>query len=581
VSRPMKAAKAAAALAFAGPDRAWANLHANMEHPCPLQAPKGAFQSSLAWAATWNAQPHHVSAPFPAERSQPIEVRGLCERTNFGSLSFEAPPDRKGEWVALPIRNISVTLDQGRPCSQQFVGLSVSTATEASAAALRLHFAGCSLPESVLSVRLVDDDALSASGPPPARGVELVDFMCQLSSTECREAKQVQNRHALDANEHVEGKIGVGSCSGVGVRPRWVNASTASDCAGACARRIAANLQDSSQLSCRGFAWSTKLVTCRLYDGWPIMASDGDGSEGFACYRAPEAQPVPTPTNPPPMGPPLKQLREARLDLAALFAGLPKATAVRRMQVSSFTPGCFAPFEWYILDRAIHVPAAKFALLHEMAHVNASRFVYAAPSEGGHAPRSDLIVESVCIRDCDGSLPAQCVEDKPATPQVAVAPDSHVKNRLQDLSAEARVVNNSIGNELPCTSKLCGVLGPEASEAVERLSKSWPWVSTFAVASLLLGYLLTSGILCCRRKAKQPKYQTVEEIKLVYDGDEEEEVVLQPTAGGNLMSIYGHGPAMASWQPSKSSQRAIGMHGSRNGRSSTNAHSRSHHGGTF
>jgi len=407
-------------------------------------------------------------------------VRGLCERTNFGSLSFEAPPDR--------------------------------------------------------------------------------DFMCQLSSTECREAKQVQNRHALEPNEHLEGKIGVGSCSGVGVRPRWVNASTASNCAGACARRIASNLQDSSQLSCRGFAWSNKLVACRVYDGWPIMASDGDGSEGFVCYRAPEAKPVPTPTKPPPTGPPLKQLSEARLDFAALFAGLPKATAARRMQVSSFTPGCFAPFEWYILDRAIHVPAAKFALLHEMARVNASRFVYAAPSEGGNAPRSDLIVESVCIRDCDGSLPAQCVEDEPAAPQVAVpvvAPDSHAKNRLQDLSAEVRVVNNTIGDELPCTSKLCGVLGPEASDAVERFSKSWPWVSALAVASLLLGYLLTSGILCCRRKAKKPQYQTVGEIKLVYDGDEEEVVVLQPTAGGNMMSVYGHGPAMASWQPTTSSQRAV------------------------
>jgi len=261
-----------------------------------------------------------------------------------------------------------------------------------------------------------------------------------------------------------------------------------------------------------------------------------------------------------------------------------KATAVRRMQVSSFTPGCFAPFAMYILDRAIHVPAAKFALLHEMAHVNVSQFVYAAPSDGGHAPRSDLIVESVCIRDCDGSLPAQCMEDKPAAPPGAVqaiAPDSHAQESLQDLSAEVRVVNNSRGNAVPCVSALCGVLGPEISEAIESLSESWPWVSAFAVASLLLGYLLTSGILCCRRKVTQPKYQTVGEIKLVYEGDEEEEVVLQPTAGGNMMSVYGSGAAMASWQPSKGSQRAIGIHGSRNGRSSTGgtgAPSRSHHG---
>merc|ERR1719336_1367555 len=146
--------------------------------------------------------------------------------------------------------------------------------------------------------------------------------MCQLSSTDCRNAKQVQNRHALEASEQLEGMIGVGSCSGVGVRPRWVNASTASDCAGACAGRIAANLQDSSQLSCRGFAWSTKLGACRVYDGWPIMASDGDGSEGFVCYRAPGPKPVTTPTTTPPAGPVLKELQETKLDLAALFAGL-------------------------------------------------------------------------------------------------------------------------------------------------------------------------------------------------------------------------------------------------------------------
>jgi len=299
------------------------------------------------------------------------------------------------------------------------------------------------------------------------------------------------------------------------------------------------------------------------------MASDGDGSEGFVCYRAPGPKPVTTPTTTPPAGPVLKELQETKLDLAALFAGLTKASAARRMQVSSFTPGCFAPFEWYILDRAIHVPAAEFALLHEMARVNVSQFVYAAPSEGGHAPRSDLIVEGVCIRDCNGSLPAQCREGKPAAPQVAVpAPDSHAQERLH-LSAEVRGVNNSIGNALPCTSSLCGVLGPDIIEAVERLSETWPWVSAFAVASLLLGYLLTSGILCCRRKAKHPKYQTVGQIKLVYDGDEEEEVMLQPTAGGNMMSVYGSGPAMASWQPSKSSQQASGIHSSKNGRSST------------
>eukprot|EP00419_Tripos_fusus_P053576 CAMPEP_0172806526 /NCGR_PEP_ID=MMETSP1075-20121228/6414_1 /TAXON_ID=2916 /ORGANISM="Ceratium fusus, Strain PA161109" /LENGTH=560 /DNA_ID=CAMNT_0013645333 /DNA_START=66 /DNA_END=1746 /DNA_ORIENTATION=+ len=521
-----------------------------MEHPCPLQAPRGTFQSSLAWAATWNAQPHHVSAPFPAERSAPIEVRGLCERTNFGSLSFEAPPNRKGEWVALPIRNVSVTLDQGRSCSQQFAGLSVSTATEASAAALRLHFSGCSLPESVLSVRLVDDDedASIESGPPPVRGVELVDFMCQLSSTDCRIAKQVQNRHASEANEQLEGKIGVGSCSGVGVRPRWANASTASDCADVCAGRIAANLQDSSQLSCRGFAWSTRLGACRVYDGWPIMASDGDGSEGFVCYKAPGAKLAPTSTIPPPTSPVLEELHEARLDLAALFAGLSKASVLRRVQVSSFTPGCFAPFEWYILDRAIHVPTAKFALLREMAHVNVSQFVYAAPSEGGHAPRSNLIVESVCIKGCDGSLAAQCMEDKLVP---AVAPDGRAQEGLRDLSAEVSVANNTVDNAIPFTSSLYGALGPEAAEALDSLSESWLWVSAFAVVSLLLGYIVTSGVLCCRKKAKPPKYQTVEEIKLVYDGEEEEEVVLQPTAGGNMMSMYGSGAAMASWQPSK------------------------------
>merc|ERR1712217_506384 len=100
----------------------------------------------------------------------------------------------------------------------------------------------------------------------------------------------------------------------------------------------------------------------------------------------------------------------------------------------------------------------------------------------------------------------------------------------------------------------------------------WPWAALFGGLAMLLGFIVS---FCLRKliiKPVHPKYQAVEAVKLVYEGEEEDEVVLQ-SGGGSMMSVSATGGPMgpmSSWQPSKASTKAAMTSMGRNARSPNN-----------
>merc|ERR1719215_2122809 len=121
------------------------------------------------------------------------------------------------------------------------------------------------------------------------------------------------------------------------------------------------------------------------------------------------------------------------LDIARVFMD-PRAVTARRIHVSPFTAACFPPFDWYIIDRWIHVPEDQFSILMEMTKTNTSEAKYLSsdPYHGGVAPRANLIVERACLRDCIGALRAECralAAGAGAPPGFAVSPDGRLVAR--------------------------------------------------------------------------------------------------------------------------------------------------------
>jgi len=329
------------------------------------------------------------------------------------------------------------------------------------------------------------------------------------------------------------------------------SANTQSACAETCDERVEANLKDSGEQSCRGYAWSEKLKSCRVYSGWPILASTKDDSEGYVCYKVRDAwAPAPAPAPAAREAESAEEQRlevsertgEGKLSLANLLAD-PKAVTARRMQVSPFQKGCFQPFDWYILDRSIFVEPDDYKVLLELTKVP-SQAASASPSSPAAplVPRTDLIIERVCLRDCASALRAECKEQSQEAS--SLASDAREVRRGAE-AARARDAG------LRCGTALCTLIGEEPLEAAVD-PDFWPWALLLGLTAGLLGFVGTSALAVIWRKQKiRPRYQTVEAVKLVYDGEEEDEVVLQSTAGGSLMSVTGNGPALSSWQPSR------------------------------
>jgi len=82
--------------------------------------------------------------------------------------------------------------------------------------------------------------------------------------------------------------------------------------------------------------------------------------------------------------------------------------------------------------------------------------------------------------------------------------------------------------------------------------KVLPLVAASAAAALAAGALFSVCVGACWLKfiASRPKYHAVEEVKLVYEGDEEETVALR-SAGDGMMSVMNVGGYSPTWIPRK------------------------------
>mmetsp|Transcript_127381 Transcript_127381/g.317969 ORF Transcript_127381/g.317969 Transcript_127381/m.317969 type:complete len:570 (-) Transcript_127381:40-1749(-) len=507
--------------------------------PCPLEAPDGGYTSFVAWTATFNAQPHHVASPFKRDLVPPILMPEICSADQWSSQSWAYLGMRGSDWLATPMTASPVQFIRGgEACSQKLTAVGVFTAIEAHAS-LRLHFEGCDRPSSVLALRLTNDTRPSTgTGEPTVMGVGLLDWMCHLSPKECQAAKAAAvkaDTSAVNNLELAKGKVGVGRCTGYGVEPHPVidpAPTTASGCASECQQRIARNLADPSQGSCRGYAWSEHLLSCIVYDGWPVTGTDDSWStDGYFCDNM-TAVTLETPT-------PQPAATQSLLGLAKIFDN-PRAITARRIQVSPFKVGCFSNFDWYMIDRWINVPSHDFAVLAEMTRTNQTdeKYLFSHPSHGGHAPRSNLIVERACLRDCSGALRAECKAQEgmqAPPPGFAASPDGRL---VAQESAQATGESSAFN----MTTLLAGIVGGTAAERFTD-QEFLPWAAAAAALTSTLGFVLTLLLSTVYHKylATRPTYHQVEEVKLIYEGEEEETLVANMATGG----------VMATWQPSK------------------------------
>lgn len=424
-------------------------------------------------------------------------------------------------------------------CSQTLNGIGVFTAIE-SHASLRLHFEGCGRPSSVVAFRLTNETRPSTgTGEPTVMGLNVLDWMCKISPKECQVAKGAAVKadpSAVNNLELARGKVGVGRCTGYGVEPHPVTnpaPTTASGCAAECQQRIARNLADPSQGSCRGYAWSEHLMSCIVYDGWPVTGTDDSWStDGYFCDNM-TAVATQTPA------PPSAASTQAVLDLSKVFSD-PRAITARRLQVQPYKQGCFPTFDWYMIDRWVNVPSHEFAIMLELTKTNTTdkQYLFSHPSMGGKAPRANLIVERACLRDCNGALRAECLSEQ----GMAGAPPGFTNLPDGRLVATASPQTTNDANSFNVTTMLAGFMGGEAAETFTD-QQFLHYASAAAFSTAFFGFLLTflTGLVYRKYLASKPKYHTVEEVKLIYEGEEEETLVANMATGG----------VMASWQPSR------------------------------
>lgn len=534
--------------------------------PCPLAAPDGGFTSFVAWTAMFQSQPHHVAAPFRAELVAPITLLGICETQQWNSDNWGYVGMRGSDWIAKPTFPTPVQFVQGdSSCAQKLSGLSVMTAVE-DHSALRLHFEGCDKGPSVVALRLTSTSGPSTgTGEPTITDLGILDFVCQVSPEECQAARARTASASPGSNEEsiqvAKTRVGLGKCTGYGSQPHDVTdpqLTTKNACAEACQMRIKHNFEDPSLGYCTGYSWSKSLKSCYVYDGWPVTGADA--AAGYVCHNMTALQEpaAAAPTMPSTTPPSTTPAAEAMfLDIAKVFMD-PRAVTARRIQVSAFEDSCFPPFDWYIIDRWIHVSAENFAILQEMTKTNTTdaRYLSSDPAHGGTAPRTNLLVERACIRDCIGALRAECkAQDNMGTPPgYIVSPDgSLVPETIQHPHTRARTTGTNM------TVMLQGFMGEHAAETFTD-REFLKWTAGLALFTLLLGGLLAFLVGPGRHKAhSQPNYQSVEGLKLIYEGDEEETVALRSTADGAMMSVTSGQNIGSSWTPSRAKANASSM----------------------
>lgn len=551
------AAGAAFVAGQAGAHPAARELQAAAPSACPVQAPEGSWVDETVWTSMIKGQPAHVMAPFKADLTPPISLPGFCDAANFSSSNWRFVPSQGGDWIAAPVAQSVGFTKTGETCHQTLDGLDVMTRVEG-AESLRMHFSGCGKPTANIGVRLTTELLPSTgTGEPTVEGVNLLDFMCQVSPEECERARNsLDGSHGASAAlEMSKDKVGLGLCTGMGVEPHTVaGKAAANDCAQECRSRKAANFEDPSKVSCTGYAWSETLKSCIVYSGWNISSSDGNAGEGYYCNNltvvkeSGPSPPVVAPSAPVPS-------QAATLQLSKLFEDT-RAISMRHFIVTPFQAGCFETFDWYILDRWLHVSKKDLQIMEAIGKANTSGINPTAVP-----PRSILSVERVCVRDCSGQLRDECTAEEHVAPGAAeYSPQPPSPSPAPPAAAAAAVshapVQNSVSHEAPShtDSWLADTIGGPAAEVFED-GQNLPWIVLFALTSMLLGMSLTCLCLCAMGKGHQKpvQYRTVEEVKLIYEGEEEETVALRANPDGTMMSMTSSmmGALGATWQPTK------------------------------
>jgi len=539
---------------------------------CPLEVPRGILPPGAAWAAVASARPGHITAPLPGEVSPPITVEGLCDSSRLSSSGFAHAGIHGGAWTAVlepPAGSDGgvVLGSGGGACLRPLSGLSVAAAGEQVAPSLRLHFAGaCDPPAAVLELRLANGTQ-RGGGLPLVSDVPLADFVCQVAAEQCALARGRLTASASsgagsapssNGSSQATGEVGIGRCSGAGVRSADApNLQSSDACAQACRTRLEQNLEDNTQMSCKGFAWSDKLRSCLLYDQWPVTESDGSTEDGYHCWE-PTASPAQSASSTT-TAPEIPATREVQLDLAGLLDGAAgggpgQGATARLLQVAPDAAGCFEAFEWYTLDRLLHVPPGDMDVLREMTKAGSAEFTFPSP------PHADVTVERVCVRDCSGALHGDCELEEAVTVTKVLTTTSEGPDPTE---------NHTISSDSLLFGRfelaLHDAMGHDAFEAVVA-PDTVPWTLALSCLSAILGFVLARCLAAAACAEKdEPSYQTVQSIRLVYDGEDgpDEEMVMQTVPGsrGTVMQSVSAPLGTGAWRPSKASAGASAASG--------------------
>jgi len=511
---------------------------ASGDHPdpvCPLKAPPDSPAAFVSLNDIANAQPHRMIAPHSTDRVAPMFMPEVCFSEAWDSKNWRFDGIQGAHWSAtlVGIQRVLLLRD-GRDCNQTLGNVGVFAHHHSRAATLRLHFTGCDTNPTVVQFHLVNtSDVSEGTGEPPVTGVRLLRWMCDLDPSGCNklDEKDLDEEREL---EMVKAVAGPGRCSGPDVEAQKVVPSPKSTagCEEVCRRSILASLKDEAYRlgPCRGYAWDGSADRCEIYHGAPVTESDGDMHSGFVCThmkalsnKLPKVLPSSPVTLPSPTS----------LNLGKVFED-PRAITVRQLKVSAATAGCFDPFDWIIFDRYIYLTPQDYHHLQQMAYVKgtADEYFFHSPSKGGRASRANLVVERVCVRDCIGEMRGECRTlprtTAPAGPGFVATPDgSTMADAVVHVSSLTRMVGRVIG------ASPASVLDDPDFQVWAPMCAG---VTAFlgAVLSLVLGG-------CWMRCAGKPAYQSLGELKLIYEGDEEETLALHYQPDGRLARVTPNG----------------------------------------
>lgn len=573
---PRRRLLAAAATAALLVGQAHAELRPSADEPapdkgppapgCPVQAPPGVPVSSVVWTDLLDGQPGWVSSPYKHDLLPPISLPGFCDVSAgaFRSSDFRFVPSQGGEWLAQPVAKTRELEKTGETCRQQLTGLDLMT-SKPDWASLRLHFTGCSSAASTIAVRVttkIKGSPSTGTGEPTVEGIRLLDFMCALSPDECDKVRDVIDTGSEEEKCVLSSKC-PGKCDGAGTHGTAVpGKETAQACEDECQGKIDANAADEEQQSCNGYAWSEAEKVCLVYSGFPITTTDeSDHATGFYC-RTMSGGWMPTTTTrtttttkslPPPVD----------LELAKLFDE-PRAITMRRFQVAPYAGAdCYSSFDWYVLDRWLHVSEDDFAIMVKLGKANATTALQPAP-------RSQIKVERVCVRDCDGKLRDECTAEedvppgaaqyKPATAPAEVLSPETLEGDVAAMEQQAQDDLSLIDSDW--RSQLRVTMGRQAFNAFSD-EQMQPWLAITAVLAIVLAALFSNVLrTSCAEPAPPMPYPRPEDLTLVFPDEGEGEVTMPLFAPGNtvadsMMSTRGGawasaGPALGStWQPTR------------------------------